>query len=641
MPNSLGGLPAPRAGFGGGYVSAPMSSSMSAMAGPAAFGGGGRFGGRPAAMKAPAVGSAMAEGIGFKTGGAQDVANFRENVKKGLLPIPTDVTYEGLVKDYFFDTSSPGAPQCKELFCPTYSLALSPDPLVAAAKGKDAPNDVFLAVGLDSGLTKFDRPRLNLAVVLDVSGSMDSPLDEYYYDRLRGGGARGRDPEGESRKTKLELAKEALQGVLDKLKPDDAVSITLFSDAAATPKKMGRWGAADAESVRAGVRGLSTVGSTNFQAGLDQATGLVRSYSKCFPGAPATTESRMVVLTDAQPNEGDISDEGLLARLKANAADGIHTTMIGIGLDFNTELVEKILKVKGANYFSVHTPGEFKQRVSEEFDSIVSPLVFDLELRVDPSSLAAASNDGASKTSSAGGGWRVAHVYGSPDTKEGEGQDGSIMKVLTLFPSPKTEEGVKGGVVLLRMTPPPGTTVATAPPLKLSAKYTDRSGKAFDTVRTVQVPADAKKGGPYFQSSGVRKAVALARLSDGLQSWLVEENAAAAAKAADAKPKYIWPDRPCDIILFDDTRKRPLPAFSSIWVPPIMPRPLPRLRVGCPLRAPALGKWERQSRKLGVTGKEQEEAVGKLLGYLKAERAAVKDDTLQQETDILQTLVDM
>lgn len=30
-----------------------------------------------------------------------------------------------------------------------------------------------------------------------------------------------------------------------------------------------------------------------------------------------------------QPNTGDISDEGLLARLKANAADGIYTTLIG------------------------------------------------------------------------------------------------------------------------------------------------------------------------------------------------------------------------------------------------------------------------------------------------------------------------
>ena len=121
-----------------------------------------------------------------------------------------------------------------------------------------------------------------------------------------------------------------------------------------------------------------------------------------------------------QPNTGDISDEGLLARLKANAADGIYTTLIGahaqlccwagwtrvalgmlsaliahcccgclppaachflnptaaptfsgVGLDFNSELVESISKVKGANYFSVHTPGEFKRRLVDQFDFAV------------------------------------------------------------------------------------------------------------------------------------------------------------------------------------------------------------------------------------------------------------------------------
>ena len=47
--------------------------------------------------------------------------------------------------------------------------------------------------------------------------------------------------------------------------------------------------------------------------------------------SPADTENRIILITDAQPNQGDISDQGLLARLKANAADRIHTTLIGGG----------------------------------------------------------------------------------------------------------------------------------------------------------------------------------------------------------------------------------------------------------------------------------------------------------------------
>jgi len=46
--------------------------------------------------------------------------------------------------------------------------------------------------------------------------------------------------------------------------------------------------------------------------------------------------------------------------------------------------------------------------------------------------------------------------------------------VHTLFPSPKTEEGIKGGVVLLRLEPPEGVALAVAPTLRLEARYQDR-----------------------------------------------------------------------------------------------------------------------------------------------------------------------
>ncbi len=78
------------------------------------------------------------------------------------------------------------APPVTELFAPAYSLALAPDPLLAAGstagpgpapqqaqQQRQQQQDVFLAVGLDSGISDFKRPRLNLAILLDVSGSMD------------------------------------------------------------------------------------------------------------------------------------------------------------------------------------------------------------------------------------------------------------------------------------------------------------------------------------------------------------------------------------------------------------------------------------------------------------------------------------
>lgn len=83
---------------------------------------------------------------------------------------------------------------------------LHPNPAASAAQqeqgqgqapgteaGGSASGDVFLAVGLDSGITDFRRPRLNLAILLDVSGSMDAGLGGGYYHGSSGGAARSRD----------------------------------------------------------------------------------------------------------------------------------------------------------------------------------------------------------------------------------------------------------------------------------------------------------------------------------------------------------------------------------------------------------------------------------------------------------------
>jgi len=47
-------------------------------------------------------------------------------------------------------------------------------------------------------------------------------------------------------------------------------------------------------------------------------------------------ENRIILITDAQPNEGDISVGGLVQRIISLQQSNIHTTVIGVGLDFNT-----------------------------------------------------------------------------------------------------------------------------------------------------------------------------------------------------------------------------------------------------------------------------------------------------------------
>ncbi|PSC74536.1 Cell surface [Micractinium conductrix] len=583
--------------------------------------------------------------LGYRTGGAQDVQNFRENIKQGYLPLPTDITFEGLVKDYFFDTSNPNATKpCTELFCPAYLLGVSPDPLVTSAKGGGtAEPEVYLAVGLDSGIkeSEFRRKRLQLVVVLDVSGSMGSPFDQYYYDAL---GQQKNLTAAEMNVTKMDVAKEVLKGIVGQLAPDDIFSVVLFSDDACAPKRMGPLRCADVdtlfkqESVDSDIPSSGTSG-TALSAGLDLAMQELAACSQCQRGNPDDVETRIMLISDEQPNIGDYTTEGLGARLKKMVNNGTYITIIGVGLDFNTELVEAISKVRGTLYFSVHSPGEFKKRLVQDFDYAVTPLVFDLSLAVDSASLATGGDTG---------GWKILHVYGSPMPNDTAlSSDGTVMKIQTLFPSPKTDQGVKGGVVLLRMRPP--TAGAASRPLALTVAYSDRTGKSFSTQRAVELPAGlaaAAAGGggagflTYYQSSGVRKAVLLARYADMLQGWLVDEWAAidkSKTVLVNATLCAAFPSEFCPAVQAASAYKVEKASNGTCslgrWLPPgacALPVPVPVMI--------QLGQWERQSKNLTVNA-DARQAFPAFLPYLESETKAVGDTTLKQEADLLRKLV--
>jgi hypothetical protein len=119
--------------------------------------------------------------IGFSVGGAKDVNNFRENIQNNYLPVITDLSYEGVFYDYFFDTGDQQQDNNKKsLFYPSYSIAFTRNPFE-----EEHMNEYYMTVGLNSNLNEetFKRSPMNLLFCIDKSGSMDSPFDRYHYDQ--------------------------------------------------------------------------------------------------------------------------------------------------------------------------------------------------------------------------------------------------------------------------------------------------------------------------------------------------------------------------------------------------------------------------------------------------------------------------
>ena len=448
-------------------------------AAPGSYAAGGPGLGGPAMYAAPAA----SPSIGFAVGGAKDIENFRENIELDYLPLPTDVTYEGLFYDYSFETGQ--KEECQKLFCPTYSSAISRDPISGQTQR-------YLSVGLNSGISDFARKKLNLVVVLDYSGSMGSPFNEYYYDRF---GSRV-DVEGDSRlsKSKMEIADRAVVELLGHLEGEDRFGLVVFSDEAYLVDPLTRIDDKDLDALKAAIIEIEEYGGTNMEAGMMKGTAAFGKYGEFDP---VEGENRIIFITDAMPNLGETGEGGLLRILRENARKGIYTTFIGVGVDFNTELVEEISKVRGANYYSVHSAKEFEERMDEEFDFMVTPLVFDLLLRLEAP------------------GYRIDKVYGSPEADEATGE---IMRVNTLFPSRAEEGEVKGGIILIKLS-----RISDDPRITLSVSYRDRNGTEDGAEAGVIFP---EVEGDFYENDGIRKAILLSRYADLLKNWIIDERSA-------------------------------------------------------------------------------------------------------------------
>ena len=503
--------------------------------------------------------------LGMAVGGAKDTNNFKANIDNGYLPKLDSITYEGQFYNHYFDTGL-GDKECKELFCPSYSSAKR---LNSFSKEKE----YFLSVGLNSGIDEkdFKRKKLNLVVVLDISGSMGGNFNSYYYDKV---GNKVENKEKETKK-KMAIASESIVAMLSHLKDDDRVGIALFDHNSYKAKPLRLVGSTDKMAIRDHILALKEQGGTNWSAGYSEGLKLFDDIK-----LDDNYENRIVFLTDAMPNSGELRKGKLFALAKKASEKGIHTTFIGVGVDFNNDLVEYVSKTKGANYFSVHSSKRFKELLDKEFEYMVTPLVYDLELKL------------SSKK------YKIEAVYGSPDAKLATGE---IMRVNTLFPSSNEDGKTKGGVVLLKLK-----KVGTgSDDIELAVSYTDVNGKSFQNKQNIEFKS---KKETYYDNSGIRKAILVSDFVTVMKNWLMDARA-----GCNDNVKWIMQEYP--VIM---KRCMVFPPKRPIY--------------------PTIKTWERKSCKLKVS-----DGYKKLFQTFKRsfveEMNILNDDSLQKELTILNRLL--
>ena len=183
-----------------------------------------------------------------------------------------------------------------------------------------------------------DRTPVNVAFVIDRSGSME--------------GAR------------IEQAREAAIMAVNRLDQGDIASVVIFDDKVDVliPSQPVNDRAMFAERIRrVGVRG-----DTAIHDGVMEGAREVRKFKD------ARRLNRVVLLSDGQANVGP-SLPADFARLGRDLlGDGISVSTIGLGLDYNEDLMLQLARASDGNHAFANAPDDLIQIFNREFDDVLA-----------------------------------------------------------------------------------------------------------------------------------------------------------------------------------------------------------------------------------------------------------------------------
>jgi Ca-activated chloride channel family protein len=212
---------------------------------------------------------------------------------------------------------------------------------------------------IPSGLGGAGKPmQLNLALVLDVSGSM--------YEE---------DGTGISR---LKRVQDAALAAIGRLKPEDSLAIIGFAHNALVllpPTPI-----SERERIEDVIRRIDMFDVDPGGTAMDE--GMALALSELEKNAGAGRLSQMLVLTD-----GETSGEQNCRTLAQKAGDSkVHLTLMGVGLDWKASLIKDLANLSQGKwyYIDVNEKQEAERIFVEEFETLAAAAFMDVEMQVRP-----------------------------------------------------------------------------------------------------------------------------------------------------------------------------------------------------------------------------------------------------------------
>ncbi len=182
--------------------------------------------------------------------------------------------------------------------------------------------ELLIRVSTPKSPTALTRPLLNLALVIDRSGSMAGQ--------------------------RLEYAKAAAKYAIGQLTALDKVSITIFDDQV---KTIAASQAVHNPSSFSGlIDAITSNGSTDLHGGW------LEGAAQAASSLEISRLNRVLLLSDGQANHGEVRPDEICRQVSGLAQKGISTSAIGVGTGFNEDLLEAIANNGDGNYHFIQDP---------------------------------------------------------------------------------------------------------------------------------------------------------------------------------------------------------------------------------------------------------------------------------------------
>jgi Ca-activated chloride channel family protein len=218
-------------------------------------------------------------------------------------------------------------------------------PVMEAGKKSTA----FVKVGLiGEAVRSTDRVPVNVAIVLDKSGSMSG-------DKLR-------------------KAKEAAMMAVDRLGPDDIVSIIAYDTSVRVIVPATK--AADKQPILDGIARLTPAGNTALFAGVSKGADELRKF------LDPNKVNRLVLLSDGLANVGPSSPGELVSLGGTLSRMGITITTLGLGLDYNEDLMQGLARSADGNHMFIEQPADLVRFFDLEFGEVLSVVAQEVDVRL-------------------------------------------------------------------------------------------------------------------------------------------------------------------------------------------------------------------------------------------------------------------